>query len=77
MGSGWNPFCRIGTLGGEYVLVGLVAFDNGLNPFRNQYRLGPFNWIMDSSMRKTFQLTQKRGTLRVGIDVFNATVCSP
>ena len=48
-----------------------VAYDNGLNPFRNQYRLGPFNWIMDSSMRKTFKLTEKRGTLRVGIDVFN------
>jgi hypothetical protein len=48
-----------------------VTYDNGLNPFRNQYRIGPFNWIMDSSLRKTFRLTEKRGTLRVGIDVFN------
>ena len=48
-----------------------VGYDNGLNPFRNQYRLGPFNWVMDSSLRKTFHFTEKRGTLRVAVDVFN------
>jgi hypothetical protein len=47
-----------------------VAYDTGLNPFRNQYRLGPFNWIMDSSVRKTFKITE-RATLRVAFDVFN------
>jgi hypothetical protein len=50
----------------------LVAYDTSLNPFRNQYRLGPFNWIMDSSLRKTFRFTERGKTyLRVAIDVFN------
>ena len=49
-----------------------VGYDTGLNPFRNQYRLGPFNWIMDSSIRKTFRMTESgRVNLRVALDVFN------
>jgi hypothetical protein len=49
-----------------------VNFDTGLNPFRNQYRIGPFNWVMDSSMRKTFRFTENgHVNLRVAIDVFN------
>jgi hypothetical protein len=49
-----------------------VAYDTGLNPFRNQYRIGPFNWEMDSSLRKTFKLTENgHVNLRVAIDVFN------
>ncbi len=47
-----------------------VTADNGLNPFRNQYRLGPFNWEMDASLRKTFRFTE-RAHLRVALDVFN------
>ncbi len=49
-----------------------VNYDTGLNPFRNQYRLGPFNWVMDSSMRKTFRFTEGgKANLRVSVDVFN------
>ena len=49
-----------------------VAYNTGLNPFRNQYRLGPFNWVMDSSIRKTFRFTESgRVNLRVALDVFN------
>ena len=49
-----------------------VAYNTGLNPFRNQYRLGPFNWVMDSSLRKTFRFTESgRVNLRVALDVFN------
>jgi hypothetical protein len=49
-----------------------VTYDTGLNPFRNQYRLGPFNWVMDSSMRKTFRFAEGgKANLRVSVDVFN------
>jgi hypothetical protein len=50
----------------------LVAYDTGLNPFRNQYRLGPFNWNQDASIRKTFRFTESgRMSLRTAVDVFN------
>ena len=50
----------------------LVAYNTGLNPFRNQYRLGPFNWDQDASIRKTFSITESgHVTLRVALDVFN------
>ena len=76
------PYGQTGAATGDYdtnvVYIKLtngtlqrVTYDTGLNPFRNQYRLGPFNWEMDSSMRKTFKLTENRGTLRVAFDVFN------
>jgi len=47
-----------------------VRYDSGLAPFRNQYLLGPFNWNMDSSIRKTFRI-HERAQLRVAFDVFN------
>lgn len=50
----------------------VVAYNTGLNPFRNQYRLGPFNWDQDASIRKTFRLTESgHVNLRVALDVFN------
>jgi hypothetical protein len=49
-----------------------VAYNTGLNPFRNQYRLGPFNWDQDASIRKTFRFTESgHVNLRVALDVFN------
>ena len=49
-----------------------VAYNTGLNPFRNQYRLGPFNWDQDASIRKTFRFTESgHVNLRVAVDVFN------
>ncbi|MBY0503946.1 MAG: TonB-dependent receptor [Bryobacteraceae bacterium] len=47
-----------------------VAYDNSLHPWRNQNRLGPFNWTMDASMMKFFQLGE-RVRLRANVDVFN------
>jgi hypothetical protein len=47
-----------------------VGYDTGLHPWRNQYRLGPFNWTMDSSLSKTFKMTE-RTLLRANVDVFN------
>jgi hypothetical protein len=37
---------------------------------RNQYRLGPFNWVMDTSMMKFFRFNEKV-QMRVNVDVFN------
>ena len=78
-----NPYGTPGVATGDYdtnnVYITLsngtrqqVGYDTSLNPFRNQWRIGPFNWIMDSSIRKTFRISEKGPTtLRVAIDVFN------
>ena len=47
-----------------------VAYDTGLHPWRNQTRLGPFNWTMDSSLLKYFTFNE-RVRLRTNVDVFN------
>ena len=47
-----------------------VNYDTGLHPWRNQYRLGPFNWNMDSSLMKYFTFNE-RVRLRANVDVFN------
>lgn len=47
-----------------------VAYDTGLHPWRNQSRLGPFNWNMDSSLMKYFTFNE-RVRLRANVDVFN------
>ncbi len=47
-----------------------VAYDTGLHPYRNQFRLGPMNWNQDASLQKTFRIGESlriRGTF----DVFN------
>ena len=53
---------------GSTVLVGV---DTGLHPWRQQYRLGPFNWTTDASLLKYVQLTE-RTRFRFNIDLFNA-----
>lgn len=47
-----------------------VGYNTGVHPWRNQYRLGPFDWVTDASLMKYFRI---RGTLRlrVNLDVFN------
>ncbi|MBS1857314.1 MAG: TonB-dependent receptor [Acidobacteria bacterium] len=52
---------------GSTVLVGV---DTGLHPWRQQYRLGPFNWTADSSLLKLFNIRERLG-LRMSFDVFN------
>lgn len=47
-----------------------VNYDTGLHPWRNQARLGPFNWTMDSSLMKFFVFNE-RVRLRANVDVFN------
>ncbi|MBM3813868.1 MAG: carboxypeptidase regulatory-like domain-containing protein [Acidimicrobiia bacterium] len=48
-----------------------VGYDTGLHPWRNQHMLGPFNWTLDSSLKKTFQITESRVRLQLSVDVFN------
>ena len=48
-----------------------VNYDTGLHPWRNQYRLGPFNWTMDSSLMKYFNFNEHGTRLRFNVDVFN------
>jgi len=50
--------------------VVLVGKDTGLHPWRQQYRLGPFNWTADTSLLKFFTL-KERLRLRMNFDVFN------
>jgi hypothetical protein len=47
-----------------------VGYDTGLHPWRNQHRLGPFNWVMDGSLMKFFYFGERR-RLRANVDVFN------
>lgn len=49
-----------------------VTADTGLHPLRNQYALGPFNWLTDASLLKFFNFTESgRVRLRVNADLFN------
>jgi hypothetical protein len=48
-----------------------VGVDTGLHPWRQQYRLGPFNWTTDASLLKFFSIREKL-RLRMNFDVFNA-----
>ncbi len=49
-----------------------VNYDTGLHPWRNQPRLGPFNWTMDSRLMKHFPFGESgRVRLRADLDVFN------
>ncbi len=47
-----------------------VSYDTGLHPWRNQYLMGPFNWVTDTSLLKYFSVTEKV-RVRVNLDVFN------
>jgi hypothetical protein len=48
----------------------LTAVDTGVHPWRNQYRLGPFNWTTDTSLLKSFAI-KERMAFRMAFDVFN------
>jgi hypothetical protein len=47
-----------------------VAYDLGYHPWRNQYKMGPFNWVMDASLMKYFRISE-RVKLRANLDFFN------
>lgn len=47
-----------------------IAYDNGLNPFRNQYIPGPWNWQVNSSLFKVIPIND-RVRLRLNLDAFN------
>jgi hypothetical protein len=48
----------------------LVAFDNGLHPWRNQAMAGPWLTSMTASLFKTVPITE-RVKLRLNLDAFN------
>ncbi len=47
-----------------------TTYNNNLNPYRNQYRLGPWQWFQDASLFKFVRISEKV-TLRVNVDFFN------
>lgn len=47
-----------------------VAVDTGYHPWRNQYHVGPFNWVADASLLKVFTI-KERYRLRLNLDLFN------
>ncbi len=47
-----------------------VEKTTGLHPWRQQYRLGPMNWLTDASLMKFFSI-RERIRLRVNADMFN------
>ena len=48
----------------------LVAYDTGLNPYRNQYIPGPWAWTVNSSLFKVIPINE-RFKLRLNMDFFN------
>ena len=47
-----------------------TGYNTGLQPFRNQNFMGPFNWQQDASLMKFFPVTET-AYLRLTVDVFN------
>src|SRR5262249_43389542 len=47
-----------------------VSVDTGYHPWRNQYMIGPYNWVMDASLLKVFRI-KERLRLRMNFDLFN------
>jgi len=47
-----------------------IAYDNGLNPLRNQYVAGPWQWTVNTSIFKVISLSE-RVKLRLNMDFFN------
>lgn len=47
-----------------------IAYDTGLHPWRNQWKLGPMIWNMDASLFKVVPITE-RFKLRFNADFFN------
>jgi hypothetical protein len=49
----------------------IVAYNNSMNPYQNQYLLGPFEWGVNGSLWKQFTL-HERARLQFHLDAFNA-----
>jgi hypothetical protein len=49
----------------------VVAYNNSMNPYQNQYLLGPFEWGVNGSLWKQFTL-HERARLQFHLDAFNA-----
>jgi hypothetical protein len=47
-----------------------TAFNDNLNPFRNQYKLANWQWFQDASAMKFFNITE-RVLFRFSVDFFN------
>jgi hypothetical protein len=66
--SAANANCDLSK--GPRVSCQRVGVDTGYHPWRNQYQIGPYNWVMDASLLKFFTI-KERLRLRVNIDFFN------
>jgi hypothetical protein len=49
----------------------VVAYNNSMNPYQNQYLLGPFEWGVNGSLWKQFTL-HERAKMQFHLDAFNA-----
>ena len=47
-----------------------TTFNDNLNPYRNQYKLAPWQWFQDASAMKFFNITEKV-LFRFSVDLFN------
>jgi hypothetical protein len=56
---------------GSSVLTGYSPGPAGANPFSQTVLMGPFNYIVDASLYKTFSITEQV-KFRVNVDAFNA-----
>lgn len=65
-----NPNANCDLSRGARVNCQRIGLDTGFHPWRNQYWMGPFNWSMDVSLMKFFNITE-RVRLRVNVDTFN------
>ncbi len=65
-----NPNANCGPIVNQRINCQRVGVDTGYHPWRNQYMIGPYNWVMDASLLKVFTI-KERVRLRVNIDLFN------
>ncbi|MBO0862078.1 MAG: TonB-dependent receptor [Chloracidobacterium sp.] len=65
-----NPNANCDRSKGAQVSCQRVSVDTGYHPWRNQYMIGPYNWVMDASLLKVFTI-KERVRLRVNFDLFN------
>lgn len=65
-----NAAANCGPVVSQRISCQRVGVDTGYHPLRNQYRLGPFNWVMDVSLKKEIAF-RERYKVAVQFDLFN------
>jgi hypothetical protein len=74
-GSTSDPLCRYYDTNNVWVplengATAVVAYNDRLNPWRNQYIPGPLGYALNASAFKTVPVTE-RASLRINADFFN------